>query len=500
MAKVDFFTPVTYQNFQKPSNGSSLERVDDYFYLGGKKANVIQGLTKSGKERAILLDASSSGLLNIAKVISYFTVIIPLIMLVLKVALRTQHTFKVIDPKQKLEKGINFPDVINSTHSEKIAIKLQQLIPKIIEKEDDEAIEWLGKGNNLIFRFKEQPNLVFKMAHPQIAVYRNGKTLDSEGIRDERFNNMIEAKKVCLINDLGLLIIPRAKKVDVVIDGKRYCLIAEETLDLDFNESAHEELYHKYSSELNDTARQLALFIAKTGFNDVTWRNIPILNEKVGFTGPRRVGLIDLEHMSSVVNGLIGDCFNGSYGLINCVSEKQIDIIIEEAEKQKVELSKEQVKKAKTKRLEKLDENKRLRDFYSKNGVVTGKEPIQNVDLESLGLNLAEEYKFNQIVGVDENGQIKREKVTVTLRDATEQIIAEINQLIQGKPENASAKGKRYLLLNTNKGIFGRFNRTGWSDREEKTCWLSNIIEALVNKGHLFKLDKINGHGYFIQA
>ena len=92
---------------------------------------------------------------------------------------------------------------------------------------------------------------------------------------------------------------------------------------------------HKYSSnhsstQLNETTCQLATFIAKTGFNNVTWRNIPVLNEVEGVQGPRRVALINLKHMHNSVNGFTGDV-NGSCGLIGCVTEEQMAPVIAEA-------------------------------------------------------------------------------------------------------------------------------------------------------------------------
>ena len=38
------------------------------------------------------------------------------------------------------------------------------------------------------------------------------------------------------------------------------------------------------------------------------------------------------------------------------------------------------------------------------------------------------------------------------------------------------------------------------SEEKEKQLWLRRIVAALIDKGHIFKLDKVTGHGYFIQA
>lgn len=494
---VGFFTAVKY-NKNKTFKEFVLEEVDNYFYLGGKKAHVIQGKTKHGQEKALLAETNSSLLARFGKVISYFTVILPLLMLITKAVLRSTHTFRLIDPKKKLEKGIDI--------SEETISKIQGLIPKILSRQEDDEIEWLSTGNNLVFKLQANPQLVFKIAPPNC--FPGNDKLPTGGSEKtiERFKNMVKAKEVCVANQLGLLIIPNAKKFNVNTQGNTYIFIAEENLKVHANESYQEHLYHTHSTELNKTARQLAIFVAKTGFNDVTWRNIPILNEAPKYSGPRRVGLIDVEHMKSVVNGFKGD-LNGSRGLIRCAtSEEQIDAIIEEARKQGVALTSKEAQDMKQQRLDELEADKQLQRIYKQNGIVTGKEPIQ-VDLDSLNLDLTEEGQIRVPVA-DETAKhgFKWEKQTITLRKVTEDVVAEINKLIQESSNTASVKGKRYIVLNTNAYPFMQYNSLGIpsekfliNEEDKKNLWLRRIIQSLVEKGHVFKLDKVNGE-YFIQA
>jgi hypothetical protein len=495
MPKLNFFIPITYAATSKSIGSSLLEKVDSYFYLGEKKAHVIQGRTKIGQEKVILSESRSSLLARAGKVLSYFTIVIPLLMLIAKAVLRSTHSYKLIDQKQKLEKGMDI--------SEQTAAKIQGLMPKILGGQRDDELEWLSTGNNLVFKLAQHPQFVFKFARPN-GFHGKDKLPIGNDKTDSRFENMVKAKEVCVVNELGLLIIPHAKKFTVNADGNDYAFIVEESLDFNPNESAHEELYHKYSTELNETARQLATFVAKTGFNDVTWRNVPILKEAQEFQGPRRIALIDLEHMDSTVNGFIGD-FNGSRGLIRCLSEAQIDTVIAEARKQGVAITDEQARSAKKRRLQELESDKALRTLYEKNGIITGKEPIQ-VDLESLDLDLTEEGQVTVLAGVEE-GKLKLEKQTVTLRKVTEDIIAEMNRLIQDSSDQASTKGKRYFVLNTNEYPFKAYDNLGLpsvkafiNEEEEKQLWLRRIVAALVDKGHILKLDKVNGNSYFIQA
>ncbi|WP_068469672.1 DUF648 domain-containing protein [Candidatus Protochlamydia phocaeensis] len=502
---INFFTAIKYEESDRSFSHSLLEIVDNYFYLGGKKAHVIQSKTKDGKQKAVLADTDSSILARVAKVVSYFTVVIPTFLLVAKLILRSTHSFKIIDPKLKLEKGMNIPaDTI---------VKLQRLMAQIEERgdeiEDKDTLVWLSRGNNLIFKLVDAPNLVFKMAPPHRSVARGGRLLDAKAISEERFANMIKAKGVCLTHQLGQLIIPHAKKVDIKVNNAKYTLIAEETLDFNPTESAQEELYHQQASQLNETVRQLATFVAKTQFNDVAWRNIPILNEAPEFQGSRRVGLIDLEHMDNGVTGFTGERAwggNGSRGLIACVSEEQIGTVIEEANKQVVNLPEGDIQEAKESRLKELESNQQLREFYERKGIRTGKEPIQ-VDVDTLDLNLTEEGQISVRIGWDEtNRRVKWEKQKVTLRQAAEQVIAKINTLLQESSDQASIKGKRYFLLDREEDLFNQYDQLGFDsnkpskEEQEKHIWLRRIIRALIDKGHLFKLDKINGYGLYIQA
>ena len=95
---------------------------------------------------------------------------------------------------------------------------------------------------------------------------------------------------------------------------------------------------------------------------------------------------------------------------------------------------------------------------------------------------------------------------TVCLRTVAEALIAELNRLIQNSSEHASVKGMRYLVLEPNGQTLNAYKNLGpplkscITEQEEKQIWLRRIIQALVEKGHLYKLDKINNYGYIIQA
>lgn len=315
---VGFFTPMFFGQ-EKTVMQSIEEKIDDYFSVGGTKVYVL-GRAENGQELAILSDNDSSLLANTAKVTSYITATylsaaIPCAMLAIKGLFRSNHNFQLIDPKTELEKGVDIPEEIPS--------KIQRLWLTIRLHDKDNEIIWFSDpdkpnsyGYTRVFKFKSNPDLIFKI----------GRHCDNK-ITDERFNNMIKAKEVCIAHQLGLLVVPSAKKFTVNIqerDGsiKNYSVIAEKALDLS----------HSFSYE-EETIAQLATFIAKTGLNDVTCRNIPLLNNDALYCGPKRIALIDLEHMHNAQNGFFGDEGFGSCGLLGSVASSQRDFVIKEAAK-----------------------------------------------------------------------------------------------------------------------------------------------------------------------
>jgi hypothetical protein len=106
MGSISFFTPVDYGDQPKSFTQSILESVDHYFYLGGKKAQVIPGM-QNERQQVELVEGSQTLLKTCLKVASYFTLVLPLILGALKLVLRTLNTYDIVgvkaDEKQKTE-------------------------------------------------------------------------------------------------------------------------------------------------------------------------------------------------------------------------------------------------------------------------------------------------------------------------------------------------------------------------------------------------------------
>lgn len=69
------------------------------------------------------------------------------------------------------------------------------------------GIEVLSSGNNYVFSIRSAPGLIFKFSRTEPSL-------------QGRFENMIFAKTVCRVHQLGLLVIPQAKLIAVEVEGK----------------------------------------------------------------------------------------------------------------------------------------------------------------------------------------------------------------------------------------------------------------------------------------
>lgn len=98
MNNINFFTPVVFTEdltFCK----SLLQKVDGYFSLSDKRAFVISKRLDSYEVKIKYYEESnfSKLIFTVVKIISYMTIILPTIMLVAKLILRSNYTFKIKD-------------------------------------------------------------------------------------------------------------------------------------------------------------------------------------------------------------------------------------------------------------------------------------------------------------------------------------------------------------------------------------------------------------------
>ena len=366
---------------------------------------------------------------------------------------------------KELARGVNITN-------DKILGILQPHINNVIEGKEEGGVKLYNSGpsNRQIFSLKQHPKYIFKMSQ--------------DGSMVNRYTNMIWAQTVCRTHALGLLVIPSAKLF--MVEG--YQVIVEEKLDFSPSESAQEQDFEKYASSLNETIRQLALFICKTGYCDVEWRNNPVLNNPPDLYGCRTIGLIDLEHMDNARIGLFGEAVLERRGLVKCVTKQQGLIVKRVAKESGVSTS--DFASAQAERTKEINGGQQLKQFYLDKGIITGNEPI--------------EIDFDQL---DFSNYGKTAKTR--LKNLTRKLVKKINEHIRSSGLGESIKGKRYVHIDIN-STFKSANKLikegktsrDFADDEDyyNATFLVNVINKLLDMQVLYKLVCRNGHGYYIQA
>lgn len=148
--EISFFTPLEFAKGPKTKSQSLLEKVDDFFYVGGKKARVLKEIScgvisKKGYEIKMVEARVSNKKWKIAL---YCTGIVPLVMLIAKAILRFNKEFH---PQKKPDQVIDISSPILSASDEVTSsighpiseinenkIKAQQA-PKLIEEGKDDG-------------------------------------------------------------------------------------------------------------------------------------------------------------------------------------------------------------------------------------------------------------------------------------------------------------------------------------------------------------------------
>lgn len=108
MSTVSFFTPICYE-YPKTFREYVQEEVENYFYLGGKRAYVISRKREDGSQSVVIRSQQQNKIARViigaVKIASYATIVLPLLALVAKVAFRAVNKFHLISSNTNSEKG-----------------------------------------------------------------------------------------------------------------------------------------------------------------------------------------------------------------------------------------------------------------------------------------------------------------------------------------------------------------------------------------------------------
>lgn len=361
--------------------------------------------------------------------------------------------------EKELQQGLSVP--------EDALIKMEIYIKTLLQKKEKYGFHFHpSQEARWVFELDVAPGLVFKMDY-------------FDSIKD-RYQNMLYAQTIIRTHQLGLLVIPKATLLTVDIEGKKYELIAQEKMLVDQHEPSL-----AYADSLNETIRQLAIFICKTGYSDVMWLNNPILNNSLDENGNRKIVLIDLEEMQDPEIGLFGN--EERRGLVKSVNEEQGKIIEAIAKEHGLCIS--SFENAYSQRIEELQEEPKLKEYYEKKGIIQGNEPVQ-----------VDETFFD----FPTDAETKK-----TLKTLTLYLITEINFFISRNSLAESIKERRSIYINTSKEPLLSMKNTLIDPNQNhfitekeyyEATFLGCIVKKLEDLGAIYKLNKHNGSGYYIQA
>ncbi len=397
------------------------------------------------------------------------------------ISLSSQKSKKSVEEEQnisekELQQGISI--------SEETIAKIQTCMKNVLQRKEEGGVKlYNSQGNHRVFALDTAPGLIFKMK-----ASKSCHTLGRDDSMKARYQTMINAQTVVRTHQLGLLVIPHAKLFNVNTENEEYEIIAEQKVDINPYESAQEQYFQDYANSLNETIRQLAVFICKTGYRDVEWRNNPILNNSLDGNGNRKIALIDIEEMNSSETGLFGGGF-GRRGLVRCVNEEQGKVVATVAKQNGISTS--SFESVHAERKEELAVGRKLSEYYATKNIIAGDELVQ-VDESTLNFPAYPE---------------KSEE----LKAFTHDLIKAINEEISKSSTEESVKGRRYVYISTHKKPFqGMDNKlidvsvsaNSYKTDEEyyNATFLGHVVKKLADLGAIYKLVKRNGHGYFIQA
>lgn len=379
--------------------------------------------------------------------------------------------------EQELQQGISI--------SEEIVSKIQTCMKNILDRREEGGIKFYNsQENHRVFALDIAPGLIFKMQAYKNYIDDHLKSMKA------RYQKMIDAQTIIRTHQLSLLVIPNAKLFTVNFEGEEYVIIAEKKVDINPHESAQEQYFQDYAISLNEAIRQLAIFICKTGYSDVEWRNNPVLNNSLDENGNRKIALLDIEKMDSPEIGLFGGLKRR--GLVRCVTEEQGKIVEEVAKQNGIKMS--FFADAYANRKNEIEEGRKLKEYYSAKNITVGNESIQ-ID--------------ENLIDFSEYPEKEQE-----LKKLTKELVQTINLKIATSSEE-SIKGRRYIHINVRTEPFKGLNNTLIDPGENEyitanafktdedyynATYLGYIVKKLIELGTLYEIVKRNSHGYFLQG
>ncbi|KKO96744.1 hypothetical protein THAR02_11153 [Trichoderma harzianum] len=198
-----------------------------------------------------------------------------------------------------------------------------------------DGVEILHRG---VFALPCAPDLVFKIS--------NAPKVDLAN----RWKNAMRAAEISKEHKpdkFDLIVLPRLTLYtlvsDYILNGQRgeYYLIAEQRLSLSTNPLVHKQLYESLGARLEPALQQLVAFIHATGFCDVDFRHIPILDKELTPKTIPKIGLVDISRCGDVQGEAAQQIYHEAFfgtgptprGLFRCIAPEQFELLRAEVSK-----------------------------------------------------------------------------------------------------------------------------------------------------------------------
>lgn len=260
MNHISFFSPVSYRDTPRTIKGLVLGTVDRYFNLGcklgcKKKLEVIPGYTRGNEEGVHFVDNTSSLLGTVLKIVSYCTIVIPLIMFIAKIVLRSTNRFYLVQKQ---------PDLISDTNLKISKLSEASSLQKNSESKEKNFLNYVAEKQKINAEIQSIWNLYLKKAH----------TKNILG------TDIVEKAKVFIDDPLNFKNL-KSKKIKVISDSIMKVYIPKElpfvlkTLDTHFFQNylnVNEEMNEPNDLELQNRLEQRKKAIAQKylkGFEQV---------------------------------------------------------------------------------------------------------------------------------------------------------------------------------------------------------------------------------------
>ena len=337
-----------------------------------------------------------------------------------------------------------------------------------------------SQDSHLIFSLDIASDLIFKMQSSTCCNFGGANSMN------DRYQKIVQAQIVVKEQNLNLLVIPSAKLFTVAVENRTYEILAEEKLDINPYESRQEQYFRTCARSLDGAIKQLAEFICKTGYSDVDWRNIPILNNSLDQNGNRQIALVDIEDMNGAETGLFGGDWD-IRGLVRCVNQAQGTLVQVIAQNNGISL--ELFEKAVENRTAELEESRRLDSYYATKKIVVGDELVT---LDESDFDFPEYPEQSKI-----------------LKKFTNTLLKEINYQISRESSEQSIKGRRYVYISSNQFEFNRMRnelidtsldtKSLSSEEHDKSTFLGYVLQKFEELEVIYKAYN-KGSRAFIQA